>query len=343
MSAQINRKSSMVVQKLPLSGSPSAIYFENTNTGWYGSDKGVYRTTDAGRNWNCIYAIESGFSVNFIQFSNPSTGWILLQKITQNLSGFEHENDEAVILNTIDGGKSWLPQYRQKSVVVTSFKIVGENGWMTAVKYGPENHTNGILVRRLNDRHEWIDVSQQLNEGERSSQDGALGLFYATATEARIITADRKIYQTIDGGADWLLNGRFTLENFVVTYAGMTDSQISWLIEAVTGFEGTESRILILPRLDDGNEITSIDFPGYFLKGAIFDSDDILFAFGRDVVSDREGESIRNVILTSDDRGDNWRTLYSKEIQGDFVAAASNGESIFFVNSAGFILKLPLP
>ncbi len=89
------------------------VEFINPDTGWaVGGD--IIKTTDGGNSWQVQLSDSIGLgSVNFI---NSDIGWVV--------------GNNAVILNTTNGGSNWIYQGNQTGSWLTSVKFINENiGW----------------------------------------------------------------------------------------------------------------------------------------------------------------------------------------------------------------------
>jgi hypothetical protein len=92
-------------QQFPIPVHFQSISFVNESTGWGTTNLTIYRTTDAGENWELLYAIPDGnFFARSISFSDSLNG--LLFGDTFHLGG-----DAVSIYRTTDGGITWQAEY----------------------------------------------------------------------------------------------------------------------------------------------------------------------------------------------------------------------------------------
>lgn len=83
-----------IVRTNGIASQTQRLFFLNYNTGFCGANFFLYKTTDAGMNWNLFYS--PGFAVNSVFFLNEQTGWV---GITNNRIKF-----------TSNSGTNWTEQ-----------------------------------------------------------------------------------------------------------------------------------------------------------------------------------------------------------------------------------------
>jgi photosystem II stability/assembly factor-like uncharacterized protein len=73
---------------------PVSVFFLNESLGWMVTEGGLYKTTEAGRNWTKVGKLPKG-PILRVYFSDANTGWGVGEKKT--------------VLETHDGGVKWVP------------------------------------------------------------------------------------------------------------------------------------------------------------------------------------------------------------------------------------------
>ncbi|MCX6159676.1 MAG: YCF48-related protein [Ignavibacteriae bacterium] len=167
------------------------ISFINNSTGWLSGHKTysiypnnferniLWKTTNAGGNWNIIYD-SIGFRRNY-----------LIQFVTEN-TGFKTSNTGSkVYFKTINGGANWfsvsLPVYTD----YWSFKFINQNtGWIS----GSTSTSNRVILKTTNGGNNW---SFQLIE-EYGSYIRSIYAF--DENNAWFCGYTNSIYKTTDGG-----------------------------------------------------------------------------------------------------------------------------------------------
>jgi hypothetical protein len=72
---------------------PVSLFFLNDNFGWMVTEKGLWQTTEAGKNWRKLPKLPA--PANRVYFADEKTGWAVCLKKT--------------VLETHDGGETWTP------------------------------------------------------------------------------------------------------------------------------------------------------------------------------------------------------------------------------------------
>lgn len=153
------------------------IFFIDNNTGWILAQPRLYKTTDAGENWNIINT-QMG---QYFTFANASTGWMA----SYPGAGV------SVIHKTTDGGISWTPQYSTSNFrVIYSLEFADENtGWAAGYREHILKTTNGGI--------NWIQQRDMDNSVGIYSMD-----FINSNTGWAIGDPGVSVY-TINGGTTW--------------------------------------------------------------------------------------------------------------------------------------------
>jgi hypothetical protein len=78
---------------VPLKEMPVSLFFLNDNFGWMVTEKGLWQTTEAGKNWRKLPKLPA--PANRVYFADEKTGWAVCLKKT--------------VLETHNGGETWTP------------------------------------------------------------------------------------------------------------------------------------------------------------------------------------------------------------------------------------------
>jgi photosystem II stability/assembly factor-like uncharacterized protein len=190
-----------------------SLCFLNLNTGWLlSSDKKVYRTTNAGNNWD-ISALNTSQQLFNIYFVDQYKGWVsgdsgtILSTTnggsnwTTNLTGvnfrihktiqFNNQNLAAItldssILVSTNLGSTWNVNYIPSESWLYDICLTDNN---TAYAFGTYN-----IIKTTNSGMNWILVSNDLPTGGKSVN--YIGnTFYAASAY--------NVYKSVNGGINW--------------------------------------------------------------------------------------------------------------------------------------------
>ena len=78
---------------VPLKEVPVSLFFLNDNLGWMVTEKGLWQTTEAGKNWRKLPKLPA--PANRVYFTGEKTGWAACSRKT--------------VLETRNGGETWAP------------------------------------------------------------------------------------------------------------------------------------------------------------------------------------------------------------------------------------------
>ncbi len=140
------------------SGWTTSLYFINDSTGWSSNSVGgILKTTDKGEHWTTIASL-GWYWTKRIRFATPSVGWIVGQKLYENI-GF--------IAKTTDGGTTW--EFQDSSgvgyhdlCIIDSLNVVavGDNGLIQYTRDGG----NMWLYSGTNNHDDYNDVALENNK-----------------------------------------------------------------------------------------------------------------------------------------------------------------------------------
>ncbi len=169
------------------------MYFTDADHGWIVGSAGtghLYRTVDAGENWELEYSGGPGGYIHDIQFINDSIGWIASQ---------------GTVMKSVNGGSTWQPLIDTVLNTRSIFFTDENHGWFACLGKTLGFTTDGGLTwtfRDLEGSNVLLDKIFFLNnqEGWCSGQRFSENNRQINSTLSSFI---RIIWHTLDGGLTW--------------------------------------------------------------------------------------------------------------------------------------------
>lgn len=208
------------------------MHFTDADHGWIVGSTGtghLYRTTDAGENWEWVYTGGPGGYIHDIQFLNDTVGWIAQGNVMKTVDGgyswqplldtnlnvrsiyFTDENHgwfacrSKTLGFTTDGGLTWTFRDLEGTNVLLNkiFFLNNQEGWCSGQRF-PENNRQinstpysfvWILWHTLDGGLTWQEIAQS----------DELHIFYDFHffDELNGYSTGRGVHRTTDGGKTW--------------------------------------------------------------------------------------------------------------------------------------------
>jgi photosystem II stability/assembly factor-like uncharacterized protein len=205
----------------------SRVTFINSLTGFIANPGYIWKTTDAGDNWDTTNGADGASRIFFI---NEITGWAIRNNI---------------IYKTTDSGDNWFTQFTAPSSIRFSgiHFVDSLYGWASRINGRPYKTTNGGI--------EWV---QQTNLDIWASLD----VFFKDYLNGFILESN-KLYRTTDGGLTFNLISGITGFSIAAKFSNHSDSIIF-----ITGYKTYRSIDGGMSWLDF-NELTSTRINGLSL------------------------------------------------------------------------------
>ena len=152
------------------------IFFTNSTTGWILTTPKLYRTTNAGSNWELINS-QMG---NDMYFYNSNIGWKTL-----------YSGGSSTLYKTINGGSSWTPMHSTSDFrVIYSFAFVNENtGWAAGYREHILKTTDGGI--------NWFQ------QRDMNNSTGFFSLDFINENTGWAIGDQGQSVYTVNGGNTW--------------------------------------------------------------------------------------------------------------------------------------------
>lgn len=169
----------------------NAVSFVNTTHGFVcGANNTVLKTVDGGSNWSTITTATSVISLNFrdVYFINNTTGWLLA--------------DLGIVLKTTDAGATWIQCNTSNITPGATWEKMhfgdANNGYITGIE------SFSVLVSKTTDGGAtWSNVPF-------TTTVSAITGLQALGSNSVMISADRNVYYSSNGGATWVASGTIT-------------------------------------------------------------------------------------------------------------------------------------
>lgn len=328
----------VVESKIGYDGKFSVIHFFNERTGWIGGERGLYKTENAGNNWKKVNLdILDRSRITHIFFSDIKHGWIVIQSIVTSKQDYQ----ELQIMSTQDGGVTWELQFSAKDTLVTDMKFSSRNdGWMIGVQKFRE-----AFVLRYNKNFEELKVNfcEIPPKGWNTCND-VVSITNIENNKLGVITHERKLFQSADGGNTWELKNTF--ENVDaqagISASGTNDKQQIWILEGANSLtEGTRGKLTV-------NGKKEFLLSTYFAEG-VYLQDGFFIVSGievREFYNKSIGKYQRQeekVILATNDNGKNWKKIYRNSGIEPIVSLSmvnKEGYEVWGISTDGTVIHL---
>ena len=197
------------IQQIPVNKNITDIYFTDTLNGWAvtkwatSTDTGyVLKTTNGGTNWYINYQTHIYFDA--VQFIDNNTGYI---------SGYD---GIGVVCKTTNSGLNWNIILHAGFEFTDLYFLNKDTGWVC-----DDDNLAGIgLIKTTNGGLNWF---QQMSNSYQPKK-----IFFLNRDTGWVMTADRKLYRTMNSGGNWELLFSFnTSYNFKDIF--FTSKDTGWI------------------------------------------------------------------------------------------------------------------
>lgn len=320
---------------LPSGEKLSKVYFVNEKIGWLASNdtitKSLYKTNDAGRNWEKVNFLfpRNSYVSNFF-FLSDSIGWIILQTD----ENYVDTHPQVWLLKTLDGGNSWQIQMTKQTFFGDLFFQNEKNGWLVA-----ENQ----LLKTGDGGKTWENIAPEVRQinGFTDSKAIITGLIVENQNQIQLITRGGKLLETLNSGQKWHQIGpifNFPDQTIPDNFGKLPNSRKLRMARGTWSEEGTYSYIAI-----EEKGIWKLRWTdkSFCLYDILFLSDAEFIMSGRDWTSQNQEEN--GAIYYSSDAGATWLEVYrNKSISQINSIAKITDNHLIAVGENGLILNIEL-
>jgi photosystem II stability/assembly factor-like uncharacterized protein len=153
----------------------------------------LLRSVDSGETWTFIDLSAKAGMILDVKFLDANTGFVFAG------SHSDTRQSEALILETRDGGKTWLEVYRSGRKLENSWKgsfVDAKTGYATVQTYDPQREQQ-VVVKTADGGETWKELPLVVDAKARQ-----FGIGFATAEIGWVGTAAGG-FETRDGGTTW--------------------------------------------------------------------------------------------------------------------------------------------
>jgi photosystem II stability/assembly factor-like uncharacterized protein len=347
------REFGLTLTKVDTDGPFDLIEFLSPEIGFAGNREGTFfKTIDGGETWQRAgFVFPVSGTVNTIHFSSEPIGWVLLQQYRGDRKDPALNN--AWLLHTNDGGKSWQIQFEASSLALRRISFTGATeGWVVGSRTAKPN--SKLLLLHSNDggKH-WSDLSTGAQDFisafeskvVQSPPDVVVDLVATGTGSAAILTDSGRVLRTDDRGASWqwINSGSVGDGMGLLRIEQGPDGTFRTLVRR-GGVEGTVSAFA---KSAKDSSFTQDVLPGVYLSETTQLSKSEILACGHMPVFSHSSEPhVHNegVILYSADDGRSWTTVYQcAEIPRFNAITKTRSGEVWAVGSNGQIIRLTSP
>lgn len=325
------------------------VFFLDATHGWVGGEGALYKTADGGRTWQRIRLdVPPHAEVVDIFFTNPSLGWVAMQKRAPDLTAYRE--NQLWLIQTRDGGQTWRLQHEDRDAVVTHISFVDEQkGWLTGIRYiGLRPLRSIFLMLYTSDRGQhWTDVSGDLNRIATNDQGFVNGWITGIIPEgsltATVLTVRGQIFKTANGGQTWQQAEALRGEppQTCICHFGIKGNRHLWVAGGADSIEGIWGMLALE---QSNNSWVKYRLNGVYFADVLLLSEKQILACGsipaNEEASDH-GRRRNGVILYSSDGGHSWSIIYhNTQVKTINALAAVDSEHIAAVGEEGLIVRL---
>ena len=334
--------------------------FVNEQTGWAGTAKSLYKTSDTGSTWEHLpLKLPEQSRISSFFFIDESKGWLSVTKqIPTERYGLGNSSQ---IFVTNDGGRIWKEQANLTSEArVKEISFSSENYGLAIgarvvdqpVNQGPP-YEEMLVLSTDNGGATWIDLSDGARNAIRSeggpTSDSGRGIHWQSVNEGFLLTGNGRVLHTLDRGKTWELIAKFKDERpggivSSTAYHKLSlspENKIRVIGDAI-GDEGYWGDLIV--NTNDGSW-TSYELLLTPILDSVFLSENEVLACGIEMrtAEDKRALPAVGIILHSLDSGKSWTALYRSQRKETFINLTQVGKKEFgAVSDAGTFVKFSL-
>jgi len=164
------------IRQKKLQSDGQKIFFIDSNTGWIVAQPNLYKTTNAGANWEIVYT-QMG---RYFTFASANTGWMAT-----------YPGGGSVIHKTTDGGSTWTAQLSTSSFRnIYCFEFINEStGWAAGYREYILKTTNGGL--------NWV------SQRDMGNSVGLVSMDFINENTGWAVGGTGYSLYTVNGGTTW--------------------------------------------------------------------------------------------------------------------------------------------
>ena len=358
LTGNFDRPLELTESKVMSEGEAQFVQFLDSSTGWIGTSKLLYKTSDGGTSWERFdlnlppNSYVSGFS-----FVSATKGWLA---VTSKTEAQPHGlRDSTQIMVTRDCGKSWSEQALfENDVTINDLRFANSDDGMAIghkVISDPQSHEQIFAVKTADGGQTWVNISDRLesatkNEFGKSFASGA-SISWLASSQIFVLTRQGQIIASKDSGLTWERTVQLEDErpDKSISSTGYykivldTEHKIR-IIAGAMGQEGYWGDLILNGASDSWVNYELLRTP---IHDVVFLSTNEFVACGQEILAFDETTKTRlppsGIILHSLDGGKTWSPVYRSKASGDFISITKAGDRRFFaVSDTGTFVRFSL-
>ena len=352
----INATESRIVPRNGVADPFLRAQFVNEQTGWAGTSKSLYKTSDTGTTWERLaFKVPDQSRISSFFFIDESKGWLSVNKQIQTERYGLGNSSQIFVTN--NGGKTWNEQANltnEARVKEVSFSnenyglAIGARTIDQPIDQGPP-YDEMMILSTDNGGATWIDISERAKTAFKSRSDSGWAVHWQSVNEVFLLTANGRVLHTSDRGKAWNNIAEFKDERpgGIVSSAAYYKLFLSpenkiRVIGGAIGDEGYWGDLIV--NANDGSWI-SYELVLRPILDAVFLSENEVLACGFEMraAGDKRRLPRVGIILHSLDGGKTWTPVYRSQAKETFINLTKVGEKKFHaVSDAGTVVKFSM-
>jgi photosystem II stability/assembly factor-like uncharacterized protein len=335
--------------------------FVDESHGWAMTESELYRTTNAGKNWERLpQAPEKDARFTSFFFVDELHGWLTaVRSLSVERWGL---GKSSVIMVTDDGGSSWKLQASfPNEINIEEIRFFNSNEGFAVGRRMIDSevvYEELLVLSTSNGGKDWNDTSEAakavVKDQYGRSNDSGKHIQWTSSSSALLLTRYGRVVSTTDGGKTWKLIATFKAvrPHGLISPTAMHKLALDpqQRVRVVAGGIGDENYKgywgEFVAEEDGGWSNHEIDRTP--IVDAVFLSENEVLACGQ---NRRRGDEKPNprlkdagVILRSFDSGKSWQSIYrSKSYETFFFLTKVKDHEFYAVSDTGTFLRFTLP
>ncbi|HUS12318.1 MAG TPA: hypothetical protein VMZ30_17760 [Pyrinomonadaceae bacterium] len=331
------------------------VQFANAKTGWAGTDKNLYKTSDGGNSWEHLALnVPDSSHISAFFFIDEGKGWLSLVD-NLNIDADTRGNFSRVMI-THDGGQSWTEQSNfSDGVMINEIKFLNSTTGLAAggrIVNASQPYEETFAVSTTDGGKTWKNISNNIKSTAKDGYSRPVSsINWSEPSQVVLLLRGGKVIISSDNGEIWksLVQFEDVRPNGSVSSTGYYKMVVDTVgnLRVLAGAMGEEGYWGNLITDDDDNSWRSYELIRIPIFDALFLSEKEIVASGweikaQDAKRDSDLPAV-GILLHSTDGGKSWSAIYRSQSNERFVSLTKVSENRFYAMSdAGTLLRFSL-